>query len=108
MHNKSNILNQFNVVLCRTSHGGNIGSSARAMKTMGLSNLYLVQPKHFPSDDAYALAAGADDILDKAIIVGSAMASFTVEKIGIEKLIDLDKTQIEERINEFKNLVSFN
>ncbi|MBT5411315.1 MAG: RNA methyltransferase [Nitrosomonadales bacterium] len=71
MHNKSNILNQFNVVLCRTSHGGNIGSSARAMKTMGLSNLYLVQPKHFPSDDAYALAAGADDILDKAIIVGS-------------------------------------
>ena len=44
----------------------------------------------------------------KAIIVGSAMASFTVEKFGIEKLIDLDKTQIEERIKEFKNLVSFN
>ena len=53
------------------------------------------------------------DIIDweamkKAIIVGSAMASFTVEKFGIEKLIDLDKTQIEERIKEFKNLVSFN
>ena len=46
--------------------------------------------------------------MKKAIIVGSAMASFTVEKFGIEKLIDLDKTQIEERINEFKNLVSFN
>ena len=42
------------------------------------------------------------------IIVGSAMASFTVEKFGIEKLIELDKSQIEERINEFKNLVSFN
>ena len=53
------------------------------------------------------------DIIDwgamkKAIIVGSAMASFTVEKFGIEKLINLDKTQIEERIKEFKNLVSFN
>ena len=48
------------------------------------------------------------EAMKKAIIVGSAMASFTVEKFGIEKLIDLDKTQIEERINEFKNLVSFN
>ena len=53
------------------------------------------------------------DIIDweamkKAIIVGSAMASFTVEKFGIEKLIELDKSQIDERINEFKNLVSFN
>jgi hypothetical protein len=36
------------------------------------------------------------------------MASFTVEKFGIEKLIELDKSQIDERINEFKNLVSFN
>mgnify|MGYP006138679479 FL=1 len=48
------------------------------------------------------------EAMKKAIIVGSAMASFTVEKFGIEKLIDLDKTQIEERIKEFKNLVSFN
>jgi hypothetical protein len=46
--------------------------------------------------------------MKKAIIVGSAMASFTVEKFGIEKLIELDKSQIDERINEFKNLVSFN
>ena len=48
------------------------------------------------------------DAMKKAIIVGSAMASFTVEKFGIEKLIELDKSQIEQRINEFKNLVSFN
>ena len=48
------------------------------------------------------------EAMKKAIIVGSAMASFTVEKFGIEKLIELDKSQIEERINEFKNLVSFN
>ena len=47
------------------------------------------------------------EAMKKAIIVGSAMASFTVEKFGIEKLIDLDKTQIDARINEFKNLVSF-
>lgn len=48
------------------------------------------------------------EAMKKAIIVGSAMASFTVEKFGIEKLVDLDKNQIEERINEFKKLVSFN
>jgi sugar/nucleoside kinase (ribokinase family) len=48
------------------------------------------------------------EAMKKAIIVGSAMASFTVEKFGIETLIELDKSQIDERINEFKNLVSFN
>ena len=48
------------------------------------------------------------DAMKKAIIVGSAVASFTVEKFGIDKLIELDKSQIEQRINEFKNLVSFN
>jgi len=48
------------------------------------------------------------EAMKKAIIVGSAMASFTVEKFGIEKLIELDKSQIEQRINAFKNLVSFN
>ena len=48
------------------------------------------------------------EAMKKAIIVGSAMASFTVEKFGIEKLIEFDKSQIEQRINEFKNLVSFN
>ena len=47
------------------------------------------------------------EAMKKAIIVGSAMASFTVEKFGIEKLIELDKSQIEGRIKEFKNLVSF-
>lgn len=48
------------------------------------------------------------EAMKKAIIVGSAMASFTVEKFGIERLVDLDKNQIEERVNDFKNLVSFN
>ena len=45
-----------NIVLVNTSHSGNIGSTARAMKTMGLKNLVLVSPKNFPSDIANAQA----------------------------------------------------
>lgn len=71
MYNKSNIFKQFDVILCRPSHGGNIGSTARAMKTMGLTKLHLVQPKKFPTDESYALAAGADDVLDKAKVYDS-------------------------------------
>lgn len=54
------------IVLVDTSHPGNIGATARAMKTMGLSDLALVRPKQFPHDDATARAAGADDILANA------------------------------------------
>ena len=56
------------IVLVDTSHPGNIGATARAMKTMGLRDLKLVRPKHFPSDDATARAAGADDILASAAV----------------------------------------
>ena len=48
------------------------------------------------------------EAMKKAIIVGSAMASFTVEKFGIERLMELDKKEIELRVSEFKKLVSFN
>jgi TrmH family RNA methyltransferase len=65
------LLDRVRVVLSHTSHPGNIGSVARAMKTMGLSRLYLVNPKHFPHDEAIALASRADDILDQAIVVDS-------------------------------------
>jgi TrmH family RNA methyltransferase len=54
------------IVLVDTSHPGNIGATARAMKTMGLSELALVRPKHFPHDEATARSAGADDILRNA------------------------------------------
>ena len=64
-------LDHIRVVLTRTSHPGNIGSAARAMKTMGLSRLYLVNPKHFPDPQADALAAGAGDILAAAVVVDS-------------------------------------
>jgi tRNA (cytidine32/uridine32-2'-O)-methyltransferase len=57
---------QINIVLVETSHPGNIGSAARAMKTMGLSELSLINPKDFPSGDANALSGNARDILDKA------------------------------------------
>ncbi|GAB3029931.1 tRNA (cytosine(32)/uridine(32)-2'-O)-methyltransferase TrmJ [Bowmanella dokdonensis] len=57
------------VVLVNTSHTGNIGSAARAMKTMGLSELYLVDPIKAPDGQASALAAGATDILANCTIV---------------------------------------
>jgi len=69
MSTKSNLLKQFRIILCETSHPGNIGSVARAMKTMGFSDLYLVNPKAFPSKHAQALACGAEDILKKATVV---------------------------------------
>jgi TrmH family RNA methyltransferase len=53
-------------LLLNTSHPGNIGAAARAMKTMGLEQLYLVQPKEFPSAEATARASGADDLLARA------------------------------------------
>ncbi|MBA3581771.1 MAG: RNA methyltransferase [Gammaproteobacteria bacterium] len=54
------------LVLVNTSHPGNIGGAARAMKTMGLNQLHLVAPKLFPAEEATARAAGADDVLENA------------------------------------------
>lgn len=59
------------IVLSQPSHPGNIGSVARAMKNMGLSDLVLVQPREFPHEQARALAAGAEDVLASARVVGS-------------------------------------
>ena len=53
-------------VLVRTSHPGNIGSAARAIRTMGFARLELVTPHRFPDPEASALAAGADEVLAKA------------------------------------------
>ncbi|EWH04627.1 tRNA (cytidine/uridine-2'-O-)-methyltransferase [Pseudoalteromonas lipolytica SCSIO 04301] len=62
-------LDDIRIVLVNTSHSGNIGSAARAMKTMGLSNLYLVDPACEIDSHASALAAGATDVLGKAVVV---------------------------------------
>ena len=61
--------NSIRIVLIETSHPGNIGAAARAMKVMGLYELYLVAPKHFPDAQATAMASGADDILAHANVV---------------------------------------
>ncbi len=59
------------MVLSHTTHPGNIGAAARAMKTMGLRHLYLINPRHFPDAQATAMAAGADDVLQDAVVCGS-------------------------------------
>ena len=64
-----------NIVLVKTSHPGNIGSTARAMKTMGLKKLTLVSPKDFPSEVANANAVGCVDILNHANVEKDLMAS---------------------------------
>jgi tRNA/rRNA methyltransferase len=63
------ILNNVTVVLCNTSHTGNIGSVARAMKTMGLYKLILVEPKVLPDDHSIALASNAAEVVANATIV---------------------------------------
>lgn len=69
--NPTDLLGRIRVVLCQTSHPGNIGAAARAMKTMGLSRLTLVNPRHFPDPEATARASGASDLLDHARVVAS-------------------------------------
>ena len=63
------MLERTRIVLVNTSHPGNIGSTARAMKTMGLSALYLIAPQDYPHPKAMEMAVGADDILANAIVV---------------------------------------
>ncbi|MGL5071938.1 MAG: tRNA (cytosine(32)/uridine(32)-2'-O)-methyltransferase TrmJ [Aeromonas salmonicida] len=65
------MLDQIRIVLVNTSHTGNMGSAARAMKTMGLTQLVLVDPQALPDDGAHALAAGASDVLANARIVST-------------------------------------
>ena len=67
----SNILSNIRIVLVNTSHPGNIGATARAMKNMGLTDLALVQPKIFPSAEATSRASGADNILAGAGVYSS-------------------------------------
>jgi tRNA/rRNA methyltransferase len=63
------LLARIRVVLCQTTHPGNIGSTARAMKTMGLRDLVLVRPKRFPDPEADALSSNALDVLGAARVV---------------------------------------
>ena len=65
------MLPNIRIVLVQTYHPGNIGASARAMKTMGLTDLVLVNPRRFPDPEATRLAAGAEELVENARVVGS-------------------------------------
>lgn len=73
---------RFRFVLVRTSHPGNIGSAARAMRTMGFSRMELVSPHRFPDREASAMAAGADDVLE-----GAGIHAGLVDALGGTSLI---------------------
>ena len=65
------MLSDIHIVLVETTHPGNIGAVARAMKAMGLGSLRLVKPRCFPSAEATARASGADDLLARARVLSS-------------------------------------
>ena len=71
------------IVLSHTSHPGNIGAAARAMKTMGFSDLALVRPRHFPDPDAVALAAGAADVLQSARVTETLEAALADASLAV-------------------------
>ena len=71
------IFDRIRIVLCQTSHPGNIGPAARAMKTMGLQHLYLVKPDKFPDAHATALATGAADLLERAVVTETLSEALT-------------------------------
>jgi tRNA/rRNA methyltransferase len=67
----TNSLANVRVVLSHTSHPGNIGSAARAMKTMGLQHLYLINPVRFPDKQADIMAVSAVDVVRNAVVCSS-------------------------------------
>ena len=77
------MFSNINIVLVNTSHPGNIGSAARAMKTMGFKNLSLVNPKDFPSVKADALAVGCVDLLKNAKVFDNITSAIEGSYINI-------------------------
>jgi tRNA/rRNA methyltransferase len=76
-------LDRIRVVLCATSHPGNIGAAARALHAMGLSQLVLVAPRAFPHPDADALAAGAGALLRAAKVVPTLDAALAGASLAL-------------------------
>lgn len=88
------------IVLVGTSHPGNIGASARAMKNMCLNQLYLVSPGDFPCAEATARASGADDVLARAIVcdsLGAALEGCRLVVGASARLRSLNWPQMEPR-----------
>lgn len=99
-----------NIVLVETSHPGNIGSAARAMKNMGLSNLNLINPKKFPHGDARALSGNALDLLENALVhqdIQSAIANskYVLATSARERSIDWPIVEAREAAIKIKSLV---
>ncbi len=100
------MLNRVRIVLVDTSHPGNIGAAARAMKNMCLSRLYLVQPRQFPHAEATARASGADDLLASAVVCDSLPEALTgcglvvgaSARLRHLKIPQLDPRQCAERV----------
>lgn len=105
------IFNHIRIVLCQTSHPGNIGSTARAMKTMGLSRLYLVRPKHFPDGEANSLAVNAADLLDTAVVTQTleealADCQFVIGVSGKQRSLSQQVITVREAAAEVKNIAA--
>ncbi len=96
----ADLLKNIRIILINTSHPGNIGSVARAMKVMGLSDLHLVSPLHFPAAEATALASGADDLLQNAVVhadLDSALADISLVLGTSARLRTLSMPQMDVR-----------
>ncbi len=94
------VLAKFRIVLINTTHPGNIGSAARAMKVMGLSQLHLVSPKTWPSAEATALASGAADLCHAAQVhadLDSALAGCSLVLGTSARLRSLSMPQLDVR-----------
>ena len=109
-----NPLNEFvQIVLVETSHPGNIGSVARAMKNMGLSNLVLINPKKFPHDEAIALAGNAGDVLEQAQVFSSIEEAVKNSKIifatsARERTIEWPVASVKDAAQEINQLAAEN
>jgi tRNA (cytidine32/uridine32-2'-O)-methyltransferase len=109
-----NPMNEFvQIVLVETSHPGNIGSVARAMKNMGLSRLVLINPKKFPHDEATALAGNAGDVLKVAKVFGSIQEAVQNSKIifatsARERTIEWPVTSVKDAAQEINQLAAEN
>ena len=109
-----NPLNEFvQIVLVETSHPGNIGSVARAMKNMGLSRLALINPKKFPHDEAIALAGNAGDVLEQAQVFSSIEEAVKNSKIifttsARERTIEWPVASVKDAAQEINQLAAEN
>ena len=109
-----NPMNEFvQIVLVETSHPGNIGSVARAMKNMGLSRLVLINPKKFPHDEATALAGNAGDVLKAVKVFGSIQEAVQNSKIifatsARERTIEWPVASVKDAAQEINQLVAEN